>query len=201
LKIGKIILKTLAEKSICIFPPILKHSKRGYYKEVENLKGKWLVFAVLPLLMLALVPTILAEPAQKIPVTAVTFNQVNGPFAKDWTTDGGIVHRVFTRTGNVMLAIDGQAPIVGTLSEGVHTMINTKTGEMVIQNFDAIWTFTGGSFAGVKQTRVTGNYPVVDELEQHVVFQGTGIYEGCTLMLSVDAPPFPPTYIGTMLVH
>jgi hypothetical protein len=142
-----------------------------------------------------------AEPAQKIPVTAVTFNQVMGVPEKDWTTDGGIIHRVISRTGNVKLTIDGQAPVVGTLTESVHTMINTKTGEMVVQN-DCIWTFPMGSFEGVKQTRVAGSSPeVVDEMWQHAVFQGSGIYEGFKLMLLVEAPPFPPTYTGFLLMH
>jgi hypothetical protein len=168
---------------------------------VENLKGKWFVFALLPLLMLAIVPTILAEPAQKTPVTAITYNQVNGA-SETWTTEGGIMHTIAQRTGNVMLTIEGQAPIEGTISETVHAMVNTKTGKSVIQNFDSTWTFPGGSFQGVKQVRTEYSSPtVVAQVNQHVVFQGTGIYEGCTLMLSVDAPPFPPTYVGTMLVH
>jgi hypothetical protein len=165
------------------------------------MKGKWLFLAVLPLLILSSIPLVLAESAQRVSVTAVTFNQVMGEPERDWTTDGGIIHRVLTRTGNVKLTIDGQTPIVGTLTETVHTMINTKTGEMIIQNLECTWTFPGGSFEGVKQTRVTGSSPdVVDEMWQHAIFQGSGIYEGCKLMLSVEAPPFPPTYRGTMLI-
>jgi hypothetical protein len=165
------------------------------------MKRKWLIFALLPLLMLTLVPTILAEPAQKVTVTAQTFNQVNGEPEKDWTTDGGIVHTVYVRTGDVKLTIDGQAPIIGTFSETEHLTVNTKTGESVIQSYD-VWTFAGGSFEGIKQNRIETSGPTtIISLEQHAVFQGSGVYEGSTLMLSQEAPPFPPIYTGTMLVH
>ncbi len=151
----------------------------------------------LSMMLMAFAPAMAASP-KKIPVTAVTFNQVNNT-PETRTTNGGIIHTVFERTGNVRLTIDGQAPIVGTLSEVVHTMNNTKTGEAVGQNFDAVWTFAGGSFEGVKQTRIS-TVPTFS-LDQHVVFQGSGIFEGQTLMLSQEAPPFPPTYTGFLLIH
>jgi hypothetical protein len=157
------------------------------------------VFAFL--MIFAAVLPVMAAPEQKIPVTAVTSNQVNGT-PEAWTTDGGITHSMYTRTGTITLTIDGQAPIVGTLSEVAHSMINTKTGKFVGQNFDCVWTFTGGSFEGTKQTRITadanGKYLT---LEQHVVFQGSGVFDGYTMKLTQEAPPFPPIYTGSLLIH
>jgi hypothetical protein len=187
----------LEQKQTDSTPLLREGNKKG--GEIE-MKGKILGICIVLLLVAILAtPIAVAEPAQKIPVTAVTSGASN-TIIEERTTNGGIYHSISTRDGGtVTLTKEGQAPIVGTYSEVVHLTRNTKTGETVIQNFDAVWVFTGGSFEGLKQTRITSGTPLT--IEQHAVFQGTGIFEGQTLMLSQEAPPYPAIYTGILLIH
>jgi hypothetical protein len=149
-------------------------------------------------LLMAVAP-VFAEPAQKIPITMVHAGST--VITETRQTNGGIFHYEGIRTGTCTLNIQGQAPLVGTYSESVHEVVNTKTGEVVIQNF-AVLTFAGGSFEGMKQNRVSSSGPTtITALDQHAVLHGTGIFEGQTLMVSQEAPPFPPIYTGFLLKH
>ncbi len=169
--------------------------------EVRDMKGKCPLFAML-FSMLIMVAPALAEPAQKIPVTVETFGGTNVP-SETRETNGGIIHQEAIRAGNVRLTIDGQAPIIGTYSEFVHITINTKTGEVMIQNSDVL-TFPGGSFEGIKQTRQeTAGPTTVLAVEQHAVLQGSGAFNGQILMISMDwvqGDPLPRLYSGFLLI-
>jgi hypothetical protein len=167
------------------------------------MKKLFLLSAIVLLVLLTAMP-VMADSPKTIPVTAKTYSQTEDHTNdRVLVTDDGIVHVWGTvRTGSVDLTIDGQPKITGTLREIVDLMKNPKAGIIVIQNRECVWTFAGGSFEGEKQTRMT-----IDEngkiltVEQHVVFQGSGIFEGCTMKLTQEIPPVPPMYAGTILIH
>jgi hypothetical protein len=171
------------------------------------MRGKLFFVLALVLLMLFAVLPVMAASPKKIPVTAITSNQVTGLPEKEWTTDGGIIHQQGRlRTGVITLTIDGQAPLVGVLSELMDFTTNTKIGELKACAHKCVFTFAGGSFEGVKTLRMTSD-PVTKailEQEQHAVLQGSGAFEGCTLMLSQDweltSPPVPKVYTGFLLI-
>lgn len=159
-------------------------------------------------IVLAIAPT-MATPAQQIPVKLVTSKQVNSEPVKSWTSDDGILHEQgIVRTGVATLTIDGQVPLVGTEREVIDDMIDKNAGTSVGHS-KLVLTFTGGTFEGVKQTRTSGGLsplpgvPMV--LEQHTVLQGTGAFEGQTMMLTqyweYKLPLSPPVYVGTLIIH
>jgi len=164
--------------------------------------GRKIILIGMIALMLTLVAPALAEPAQRIQVTVETSGGSNIP-SETHQTNGGIIHQEAIRTGNVKLTIDGQTPIVGTYSETVHITINTKTGDVVLQNSDVL-TFPGGTFEGIKQTRqVTAGPTTILSIEQNAVFQGYGTFDGQKLMISMDwaqGDPTPRLYTGILLI-
>jgi hypothetical protein len=160
------------------------------------------LFLALSMLSIAAVP-VFAEPAQKVSVIAQTFNQVNAAPEKIWTTNGNILHmQGVVRTGEVWLKVGEEPAIYGTMVESTQTVVDISTGMVISQNHKTIWTFADGSFEGVKIVKQeTAGPTTILEMNQHAVLKGSGIYEGYTLMLSMEAPPFPPTYTGTLLIH
>jgi len=151
----------------------------------------------------------MADPAQRSSVTARTFGQVDSPPEKITTTDGGIIHmQGVTRTGNVILTINGQTPLTGKEMEVMDFMINTKTLEIEAHSHKLVFTFVGGTFEGQKTSKETGVISIrqiPETLEQHTVMQGSGIFEGQTLMLTENwvkaTATGPPIYEGSLLIH
>jgi len=173
---------------------------------VKNLNKKiaLLIFGLIVTSIL-ITPVIAASP-KKIPATARTYAQVNSEPEKEWETEGGILHEQgIVRTGNVMLNVQGQAPLIGTEMEALDIVENTKTGKTVVHSQKLVFTFEGGYFEGVKQSREFNALPLEFTLEQHVVLQGFGAFEGQTLMLtqywSLAMWPNPPVYEGFLLTH
>ena len=174
------------------------------------MKRMMILIPLLALLMLfAVVAPVLAEPAQKLPVTLVTSGAFSGLPEKIWTTDGGIIHSQGQIRGGVVTLTIGQGPaIVGTYSENGDSITNTKTHEMIINFNKMVVTFPGGSFEGAKTARFTSEIrngvPVTIAQEQHAVLQGSGIYEGQTLKISQDwvltVPAVPKVYTGVLIV-
>jgi len=171
------------------------------------MRKTFLLVSLLVFLMLIIALPVMAESPKKIPVTLVTSGTSNSPPEKTWTTEGGIVHsQGAVRTGGATLTIDGQVPLVGTVTEDLGpSVINTKTGEMVGHALKCVFTFPGGSFEGVKITKATYENGKNVATEQHSVLQGSGVFEGCTLVLSQDweltTPPMPKVYTGFLLTH
>jgi hypothetical protein len=174
--------------------------------EVINLNKK-IAILIFGLIVISLLTTpVIAASPKKIPVTAGTYAQVNSEPEKEWETEGGIVHEQgIVRTGNVMLNIEGQVPLIGTETEVMNIVENTKTGRTVVHSQKLVFTFEGGYFEGVKQSEEFNALPLEFTLEQHAVLQGFGAFEGQTLMLtqywSLEMWPNPPVYEGYLLIH
>jgi hypothetical protein len=160
---------------------------------------KIILISVLTLLLLTVtVAPVLADSPKKIPATARTYNQSNDETnEREVITNGGIDHSWnVIRTGMVDLTIDGQPKITGNLYEVADQVLNTKTGEIVVHFSPCIWSFSGGSFEGVKQAhfRIDPDGNVI--FTQHLVFHGTGIFEGYTLIME---RPLTGGYVGYLL--
>jgi hypothetical protein len=174
------------------------------------MKRMMILISVLALLMLfAVVAPVLAAPAQKFPVTLVTSGHTIAAPERTWTTDGGIIHSIGgVRGGPVFLTIGTEPTIEGTYIETGNSIINTKTGETVVNFNRMVCTFLGGSFEGAKAMRslseIRNGVPVTIAQEQHAVLQGSGIYEGQTLKIGYDwvltVPAVPKVYTGVLIV-
>jgi hypothetical protein len=131
---------------------------------------------------------------------AVTATQMGGGASggESWMADDGILQfRGATGAGMVTLNIPGQTPLVGASSSEISGKI-TFTQEPPDPEAEGLihlkmkWTFTGegttGTFEGQMQRKGIG-VPVISYLEAHMVLQGTGDFEGQTLILSYAGPP------------
>lgn len=65
-------------------------------------------------------------------------------------------------------------------------------------HFKEVWTFPGGTFEGIAQVQTHG--PSFTIFESHIVLQGTGIFEGQKLYLTLQRPPTPTSYFGELLI-
>ena len=184
------------------------------------MKKAIVVIAVALMVAVMLAVPVLAAPAERIPValTVRTAAAQNTLPEKVWTTDGGIKHEQgIIRTvplesmagnppapvKNVVLKIDG-VPIYGIIYAVVDVMTNTKTGVMTNHYQKWIITFpvqTGvpveGSFEGV-HTWSIDTTPTISG-QGHAVMQGSGGFEGQTLMLKMEFPPMPVVWNGYLL--
>jgi hypothetical protein len=135
-----------------------------------------------------LICPVLAYPENKFEVTAT---QKGGflpptPEAVDRHTPGGIEqHRDFTSKGAITLNFpDGT--VTGTSSSVADFIIIPKT-DFGVYHLDMTWTFASGTFEGQDQMRIYyDDYSVSNSVgyrEAHMVMQGTGNYEGYTLVL------------------
>lgn len=158
-----------------------------------------LVFAVALMAVAMLATPVMAAPAQKIPITAIPSNQDNISTEKTWITNGDIrIVQGMIRMGDLVLTIDGQPPLVGTLlDEHLNMEFNLKIGKALGHSRKCVWTFEGvkgfeGSFRGAKTIKGSfipyTNFAPQNRLtvEQHGVFQGSGDFEGWTLKISMD---------------
>jgi hypothetical protein len=173
------------------------------------MKTKLLIlFPIIACLLTFTVAPAMAEPAQRIPVTARTSGQIDSSPEKVIITEGGVIQmQGVTRTGRVTLTIDGQTPLVGTEEEVMDFSINTNTLEIVAHSHKLVFTFTGGTFEGQKTSYETGVISIrqiPQTLEQHTVMHGTGTFDGQKLMLTEDwalaTATGPPTYIGVLII-
>jgi hypothetical protein len=67
-----------------------------------------------------------------------------------------------------------------------------------VYHFKEVWTFPGGTFEGIAQVQTHG--PSFTVFESHIVLQGTGVFEGQKLYLSLQRPPTPTSYFGELLI-
>jgi hypothetical protein len=140
---------------------------------------------------------------------AVTATQMGGSSSggEGWMVDDGIFQfRGAEGAGVVTLNIPGQDPLSGTSSSVINGKI-TFTQEapdpeaLGIIHLKMVWTFTGegktGTFEGQMQRKAIG-VPLT-YVEAHMVLQGTGDFEGQTLMLSAEGPGMPVNWVGFLL--
>jgi hypothetical protein len=106
---------------------------------------------------------------------------------------------------NVVLKIDG-VPIYGTVRAEVNVMIDPNTGVTTTHYLKWLITFpvqTGvaveGAFEGV-HTYFIDTTPSIS-IVGHAVLQGSGGFEGQTLMLKVVFPPGPLVWKGDLLIR
>jgi hypothetical protein len=169
---------------------------------------KVLVFAVALIIVVMLATPVMAEPAQKIPVTAELYDKIRGDPEKIWRTNGGTTHvQGAVTTGKIRLTIDGQDPLEGTYWYSNSYVVNTKWALAAQHMHKWVLSFEGGSFEGQK-TRFSTFEPgtggkVVWTIKQHTVLQGSGVFKGWTLKLSMDwvqGDPLPRIYTGFLLI-
>ena len=76
--------------------------------------------------------------------------------------------------------------------------VNTKTGEAVF-HYLVIWTFEGGSFEGVMQSRLESYPQPYEYYEIHCILKGTDAFKGQTLHLSYEGSTIAPVWNGYLL--
>lgn len=164
--------------------------------------------ATLILLLALLLPIFVIEPAfaiseQKIPATATLRFPTVTPAERVILTNGGIEHFFGTSmTFQVVLTLDepfdGQTAFTGRVTKTYDFTTNSKTGSAVYHSTSLVWTFQGGSFAGILQARQRVDPSGLSlTYEESLVMQGSGIFKGCTLKLSqMNYQP----YTGLLLV-
>jgi hypothetical protein len=165
-------------------------------EEVSEVNRKVLVTAVALLFAAMLVAPVFAK--RKVAVTAT---QMGGGSSggEGWLVDHGIWQfRGSEGAGVVTLNIPGHDPLSGTSSSEINGKITFSQEEMPDPDAEGLihlkmkWTFTGegttGTFEGQMQRKGIG-VPVISYMEAHVVLQGTGDFNGQTLILSHAGPP------------
>ena len=164
----------------------------------ERVNKKILVILTTLMTIGLLAPTVMADPSTKTPVTA-TSERIGVVPGEQWTTNGGIIQiRGQQVTYKVTLNIFGESSLFGLSSNVWNGRVNPKTGKMII-HYETVWTFSGGSFEGVLQSRLESSPPPYEYYEIHGVLKGTGVFEGQKLMLSYEGSTINPEWTGILL--
>ena len=156
----------------------------------ERLKKKVSVISVILLSIAIIAVPVFAAPATKIEdvtLTSITSQSANDPLIVDHT----ILHTTGATFGTCTLNIPG----VGTLEGDWYSEWISRNkwsnypdpdpeAELVITS-KVVLTFTGGTFEGMSQRKITG-YPIGPSsyFETYVVLHGTGGFRGQTLKSS-----------------
>lgn len=183
------------------------------------------VLSFLPLglcfFMLFALNPVMAEPASKIPVVTTQAGITTVPGAH-WTTDGGIMQiRDDEGAGIAKLYINSAPPAAPDYTFTYHReyIASVHLGQDIpfpgpwpdavgIWHVTLIWQYfvngqVMGTFEGQWEFKSVGWYinptPHTGPSEGQVVLQGSGIFEGQTLMLDSTAPPL--TFTGYLLIH
>lgn len=152
--------------------------------------------ALLSIIILA--TPIMATPATKTPVTATSV-RTGTASGESWVTNGGIMQfRGYQVVYAVTLNIEGESSLEGTSSNVWNGRLNMKTGEMII-HYNVVWTFPGGSFEGIIQSRLESYPQPYEYYEIHGVLQGTGVFEGQKLNLSYEGSTIDPVWEGFLI--
>jgi hypothetical protein len=160
------------------------------------------VLACALVMMFAALAPVFAKPAEKVAFSGIQIpnspeNQPPpGPYYRTWLTLGDTMHtRNGLGAGTIMLTVDGQDPMPGTTSSTIDINARIYAGGVI--KFDMTWTFENGEFVGNIIGKVTS--PVSFE-DMHGVLQGSGDYEGWTVLLNgyVNAGPF--MWSGTIVI-
>jgi hypothetical protein len=167
------------------------------------LNKKVLVIAVALMAVAMLATPVMASPAEKIPVT-LNFSPPTplAPPEKTWTTNGDILQiRGLPTSYNIILTILGEPPLFGVDTNTLNAQHNLKT-DVRILHYDVVWTFSGGTFEGRLTLKIHNNSldPIFWYYSAHLVFQGTGAFEGQTIMMSYEGP-FALEWSGYLLRH
>jgi hypothetical protein len=166
------------------------------------LNKKVLVIAVVLMAAAMLATPVMASPAEKIPITLNFGLPTYGDPEKIWTTNGDIFQvRGRPSSYNIILTIQGEPPLVGVDTNTFNGQHNLKT-DVKILHYDVVWTFEGGTFEGRLTLKIENNLlgPMYWYYSAHLVFQGTGAFEGQTIMLSYEGP-FALEWTGYLLRH
>jgi len=160
------------------------------------------VIAALSFLMIfAAAAPVFAAPAQKVdftikgaPLTSTTlYSQI---------TPSGILYTEVSFTGHLFLPtgttiFSSNTPVTGILRE----IININTGKGVVFT-EFTWYLTGGNFVGFYAGKVDGLGPTAALNNLNGVLQGTGNYEGWTIIIDGSKPSglYPISWTGTILI-
>jgi hypothetical protein len=180
-------------------------------EEVKRMKERIIVFALVSLMMFAVVAPVLAQPAERVSFIAKQMPNNPQPQQGDdyvkFTTPGDTVHiRNQLGAGTIKLwfgsTASGTPAYVGTTSSIIEMLVNLKTGEGPIK-YEMTWTFTGGTFEGNINGKIIAPTPTANIMtDLHGVLQGTGVFEGQTIQLEGSRPTGQPfTWTGTILTR
>ena len=194
------------------------------------MKRTVLLIPLLVLLALPFATSSVAASVEKVPVTATQIGKPVSFLPETGINEGGILHIYATAAGNVPLysVADG---VIATFnsSSSLAAIINTKTGEGVI-HYEMKWakltdihdpTTEIGAFEGQVNGKIIDyTYAPTGYVDStpfpakfawagsvHVVFQGSGVFEGQTLMLDGTRERTGPVsftgfmWEGSLLTH
>lgn len=163
---------------------------------------KVLVIAVALMAVAMLATPVMASPAEKIPVTLAFGAPTSDDPEKIWTTNGDIRQvRGVPTSRNIILYIPGELPLYGVDTNTWNGQYNLKT-DFAILHYDVVFAFSGGTFEGILTMKIKDYSlpPIFWYYSAHLVFQGTGAFQGQTLMLSYEGP-FALEWTGYLLRH
>ena len=145
---------------------------------------KKVLLPVMALLVLFAVAPVMAAPATKTPFTAdVSFVLGNVYAGEEWITMDGIYHvKGQVSQGPVTLTPVTGDILVGTMLIVRHATLDLNTGDGSCHGKIVI-TVNGGTFEGSEQSTITlwGAH-----ISGTFLAQGTGMYEGQTIMASFE---------------
>ena len=159
------------------------------------MKARILLISLLVILIGSLAASVASAAPEKITITGTQAGTTT--ILSQELNEGGIYDYEANGAGSVTLTITGQSsPLILATSSEISLTINTKTDDGVI-HFVMKWAkMSGGIEIGAFTGQINGktktyaylpngypNYPAQTESFIHAVLQGSGIYEGQTLML------------------
>ncbi len=170
--------------------------------------NKTLVLITLAVLLLAtFAVSTVAASAEKVAVEATQAGSIVPGSSGSWRiTDGGrLTLQNWAGGGVITLTIPGKGTFNGTSTSVDIGTVNLATGDSSIL-LKSIWNFgSTGTFVGEIHLKGTGasfaNPSGTYLVNAHAVFQGTGSFEGQTLMLSYQGAKPPISWEGFLLIH
>ena len=167
------------------------------------MKNRILVIAVLLLTFALLSIPVMAEPAIKIEGVTVTASvtQTMDPGYPRFVSHGTISHGKGTSVGTVTVNIPGKTPLNGIWNGEFVSNGHWKEDPDVLNiRGKLVWTFTGGTFEGVVQRKITG-LPISGSsyFKDNAVLRGTGDFQGQTLKLTFEGYP-PVIQAGYIII-
>jgi hypothetical protein len=160
-----------------------------------------LLFTFGSLVILAM--PVYAAPARQVPFTGEQTPKLPLPLPGEdyrmWTTEGGTNHIRNSLGGGTILLIFNDQTLEGVTSANIDANVIVNVGGPV--KFVMTWPFDDGTFVG----NIIGKALTVQTYgDLHGVLQGTGAYEGWTVILEGNKPvpgATPFYWTGTIVIR
>jgi hypothetical protein len=153
--------------------------------------------------LLLLVTPVFAAPARQVPFTGEQTPKLPLPLPGEdyrmWTTEGGTIHIRNSPGGGTIILMFNDQTLEGVTSANIDANVIVNVGGPV--KFAMTWTFDDGTFVG----NIIGKALTVQTYgDLHGVLQGTGAYEGWTVILEGNKPvpgATPFYWTGTIVIR